>query len=558
MRRPARIAVASVATVAALYVAAGLTVPWLVDADRFRPRVEARLTEALGHKVSLARMRLSLWAGLALVAEGLEVKGSQAAETGSGVSFAASRVSVRPAILSLLLGDVRLRSVSLLEGAILAGEKVLASGLSANVRLGRTEGGSPRLVGDARGSLRAAPGAPEFRAAFDATVLPDRLRLASLHAESGASRVAASGDVDGFATGRLRLFLRGTAEIGRTRVEGTLAGEGLAGDRPELEFHLTSPLVDFDEMARLSGIRRGETGAAAVLSALFPTSFAAEPVPRRGFLFRAACRGTIEAAKGRLAGLEMTDLRARLDIESEAARFEDATFALYGGRCHGTLVLDLGSPGAPFRLDARLEGVDADRLLTSIDPSRKGSIHGVGSFTLDVGGDAAGGSVAGSIRGSARAELKDGRLPTVGILKQVAQILELAGGRGIGRDETPFDHVSASFDVHEGRGDTKDLEFRSADLDLDGRGSVGFDGALGLDVIASFSRRASGDLVRETPQLKFRLDPGGRLTMPLKIRGDFKAPSVQLDLDRVLREGLERSAGDRGRKGFLKRLLGGN
>jgi hypothetical protein len=76
-------------------------------------------------------------------------------------------------------------------------------------------------------------------------------------------------------------------------------------------------------------------------------------------------------------------------------------------------------------------------------------------------------------------------------------------------------------------------------------------------VTASFSKRASADLVRETPQLKFRLDPDGRLTMPLKIRGDLKAPLVQLDLDRVLQEGLERSARDRGRKGLLRRLLGG-
>jgi hypothetical protein len=494
---------------------------------------------------------------VALVAEGLEIGGPQAAERGPDIGIRASRVSVHPAILPLLLGDVRLRSVALDHGTVAAGERPLVADLSAKVRLGRAGDGSPRLVGRLAGALPSVPGVSGFRAEFDATLLPDLLRFSSLRADAGPVRFQASGEIEGITTRRLRLTGKGAAQAGRTRIEGTLAAEGLFSDRPEIEFRLTSPLVDFDELARLAGVSRRETRSAGLLGALFPASLAAEPAPQGGFLSRAVFRGTIEAVLGRVAGLELTGLAARLGVERGTARFENATFALYGGRCRGSVVLDLGSRGAPFRLDARLEGVDADRLLTALDFSRSGAIHGIGSFTLGVDGEAARGKVAGSLRGSGRAELKDGRFLTVGILKQVAQILEMVGGRGVGRDETPFDHVSASFDVREGRGDTNDLEFRSADLDLDGRGSIGFDGSLRLDVIASFSRRASADLVRETPQLKFRLDPGGRLTMPLKIRGDIKAPVVQLDLDRVLRDGIQRSSEDRERKGLLRRLLGG-
>jgi uncharacterized protein involved in outer membrane biogenesis len=266
----------------------------------------------------------------------------------------------------------------------------------------------------------------------------------------------------------------------------------------------------------------------------------------------------VEAARGRLAGLEVTDLRVDMTAEGGSARFEEARFGLYGGLYRGLLAMDFASPGAPFRLAGRLDGVDADRMISALSPSRGGVLHGVASLTLDLGGEAGAGSAVRSIRGSVRAEVRDGRFSTVGILKQVAQILEMAGGRGIGRDETPFDHVSASFLVRDSRADTDDLEFRSADLDLDGGGSLGLDGALFLDVTASFSKPASADLVRETPQLKFRVDPDGRLTMPLKIRGDLRAPIVQLDLDRVLREGLERSAKDAGRRGLLRRLLGEN
>jgi hypothetical protein len=316
--------------------------------------------------------------------------------------------------------------------------------------------------------------------------------------------------------------------------------------------------VDFDEMARLAGIVGVASPSAGLLDGLLSPAVAGVVPAPSGFLARAVCRGTIDAASGRIAGLELTALRASVLVEKGTARFENAAFALFGGRCAGSFEADLDSRAVPFRLAARLDGVDADRLLSGLAPARGGALHGIASVTLDVTGEAGGGGVARTVRGAVRAELKGGRLLTIGILKQVAQLLEMAGGRGIGRDETPFDHMSASFDVRDGRGETKDLEFRSSDLDLDGGGTVGLDGSLRLDVTASFSRRASADLVRETPQLKFRIDPGGRLTMPLKIRGDLKTPLVQLDLDRVLREGLERSNRDRGRKGFLRRLFGGS
>ncbi len=141
-------------------------------------------------------------------------------------------------------------------------------------------------------------------------------------------------------------------------------------------------------------------------------------------------------------------------------------------------------------------------------------------------------------------------------MKQVARILEMAGGRGIGRDETPFERASAAFAVADGVARTSDLQFRSADLDLDGGGSVTVDGALAFDVTSTFSREATADLLRKTPQLRFRVGGDGRLSAPMQVRGTARAPTVQLDLDRVLREGLEHELKNEGAKGLLKRLLG--
>jgi hypothetical protein len=144
----------------------------------------------------------------------------------------------------------------------------------------------------------------------------------------------------------------------------------------------------------------------------------------------------------------------------------------------------------------------------------------------------------------------------VGLVKQAARLLEMAGGRGLGKDQTPFDAIAATFAVSGGEAKTSDLRFRSPDLDLDGGGAVGLDGALKLDVVAGFSRAASAELTGRTPQLKFRVGPDGRLTVPMKIRGSIAAPAVQIDLDRVLEEGLKKELREGGKSGWLKKLLG--
>ena len=78
--------------------------------------------------------------------------------------------------------------------------------------------------------------------------------------------------------------------------------------------------------------------------------------------------------------------------------------------------------------------------------------------------------------------------------------LEVAGAKGIAKDETPFDRLSAHFDVVQGTAATKDLEFRSSDLDGDGAGTVGpWAVSLHLDLLASFSKPVQRQSRRRRP-----------------------------------------------------------
>jgi autotransporter translocation and assembly factor TamB len=136
------------------------------------------------------------------------------------------------------------------------------------------------------------------------------------------------------------------------------------------------------------------------------------------------------------------------------------------------------------------------------------------------------------------------------------KLLESAGAKGIARSETPFDRLTADFAVVQGVAATKNLEFRSADLDFDGKGTVGLGGALRLDVLGSFSREVSAQLVAKTHALSMRVDDTGRLSVPLQIRGTVQAPRVQLDLDTVIQEGVVKELKKEGTKSLMKKLFG--
>src|SRR5215467_10491930 len=49
-----------------------LVLPFLIDVNMFRPRIESELTSALGRKVTVGNLRLSLWSG-SLAADNISI-----------------------------------------------------------------------------------------------------------------------------------------------------------------------------------------------------------------------------------------------------------------------------------------------------------------------------------------------------------------------------------------------------------------------------------------------------------------------------------------------------
>lgn len=305
--------------------------------------------------------------------------------------------------------------------------------------------------------------------------------------------------------------------------------------------------IDFD--ARAQGDRVAvESFAARVGPHVFEAKATVEGV-RSG-----ALRGELDGS-ARVAGLTITGIHAKGRAERAGLRIEEGGFRLHGGAGTVTGLVRVQEPGVPFRIESQVSGVHVESLSREALTAAGGALEGTGSATLSLEGRADAPSIAKALEGRASIEIRDGSIKSVGLLRQVASALEKAGGRGIGRDETPFETMAASFALKDGLAQTDDLRVRSADLDVDGRGAIDLAGPLRLDVRTAFSPESSALLVARTPQLKIRVGDDGRLTIPMKLRGTIESPRVEIDVDKLLEEGLRDQLREK-KQGLLKRLLG--
>jgi len=540
LKRPLKILLVSGGAAAALFVVGATLLPFVVNAERLRPQAEARLQAALGRRIRLGPVRLSLWSGLAIRAAGFRV-GEPLVGPSSGVLVAeAGATSVHVAILPLLRRDVQVRSIAADDLTVSRDGKPLVSDLRVTSRLRVSPEGAVEAKGVADGSLSAMHSAPRFRTAFAATLVRGTLDIGTLDASVGPLHLVAHGRVVDALSQAPRLALTGSAKLSRSSLDGR-CDVRLDPSGPQASLEATSPLLDADEIVTAVEQFGGPASASRSAFALVPEARAGEDLPAAvgpALLRSMEVEGTIRADRCTYRGLEMTDLSMRFSIARGVAEIREFALALYGGTARGTLTARPFDPSLPFSLEEAAAGIAIGPLIAALAPAQAGTVEGTASFELNLNGRASGPSILPSINGEGKVAIVAGRLATFGALRQLTTTLELAGAKGIPKDGTPFDHLSAHLDIVQGTAATKDLELRSRDIDGDGTGTLGPGGALNLDILASFSKAVSGDLVARTPALSIRQGASGRLSVPLKLRGTIGEPLVQLDLDRVIQEGV--------------------
>jgi hypothetical protein len=535
-----------------LWGAAALVVPRWIGEERVRTELVRVISLALGHPVSVDKASISLWAGPRLRFAGVGIGPPSGQNSENGWVVRAERGSIRIAVLPMLFGDLKARSIVVEGGSVSRGGRLLASDFGVTGRVRRESSGTVLCEVTMDGLAGTPVGQRRLRGRVSASFDGGVLRVESADVSLGIVRAVGSGNLRGLDSQAPQARFDGEVAIGATRSEGTLEVDWRE-DATEIRFDLASNFADFDEILSLARRERhGGSSAGAWISVAH-----AEPDRKlRGWAEGLRVDGSFRAVRGRLYGVTVEELRTPVEVRKANLQVEGFSCRLHGGVADGSIRLDLGDSRFPFRLGVAIDGVRMESLEQEVAPDRGGVLKGTGRMKLDLDGLLGQQPLAPTLRGTLVLAVDRGSLTSVGLMKQAASFLEMAGAAGIGSDETAFERMMATFEIERSDARTDDLHFRSEDLDLDGGGTIGLDGRLRLDVRAAFSADASRRMVETTPRLSFRMGPDGRLTVPMKIRGTLDAPFVQIDLEKVLEEGLEKELRERGEKGLLRRLLG--
>ena len=333
-----------------------------------------------------------------------------------------------------------------------------------------------------------------------------------------------------------------SAALGKSRATGSCTVSRFA--HPVLDLDLVMPLLDVDEILTFLPAEGAAPKPASAPSSGAPSSMLRE----------VTVRGRLAVNEAKAMNLKLTAATARITVADGEARLNDVAAKLYGGTLAGAVTAGLIEAGPPFAMTAKVLGVDFNGLCTDFSKDLAGLIHGTLETSLDVKGrglDTDG--LRKNLTGGAAVALRNGKLTSFGFLKQLAQVLEAAGGRGIGKDETPFDSLTATFDIRGGRATTQDLRLDSTDLDINGKGFIGLDQTLAMNAGVVLSPGVSADMVAKTSKLSSFVNAKGELALDLKVGGTLQKPSIGIDsnmLKRAAENELKKKGSD-----VLRRLL---
>lgn len=278
-------------------------------------------------------------------------------------------------------------------------------------------------------------------------------------------------------------------------------------------------------------------------------AFTPPPKPRQGALVSGRIAAKVRAAKGRAAGVELTNVVGNLSAQGNRITLAPASFELFGGRYDGALDVNAGQTLA-VSLTARITNLDVAQLAAfgGAAGTVSGRLSGNGRFT-GRGADVAG--VLAAATGTGSAAIADGTIQRLNLVRTVVLFF---GRPGADAPESPgdrFDRLTTTFALARQVIRADSFALHSPDVDVAGTGTLtiptkALDGRAELLLSESLSARAGTDLVRYTRE-------GNRVALPATIGGTLAAPRVMIDAGAAVKRGL-RNEVERRLKGLFDRI----
>src|SRR5271165_6024477 len=324
------------------------------------------------------------------------------------------------------------------------------------------------------------------------------------------------------------------ASLGSTNAGGSLSIANFQA--PRLTFALTADKINVAELEQITGGSEQKAPAKKKAEAswsLIPSANAA-PAPSQPSLLQSAT-GTGSIAVGSILyeQLELTNVRSNVQLNHGVIQLNPLTSQICGGQEAGSVTIDTRQNPTTYALNARLSGVDANKLLSSLS-SAKDTLYGTLAASPNVTfATPPSGDVVQTLNGTLGLNLTNGKLTKVDLVNELSKIGKFGGGGAKGY--TAISQMTGTLNIHNGVAQTNDLK---AVLDVGNLAATGtmnlVNQGLNLHVTAElnkgYSQSVGGTGVGGYLNTALA-NKNGELVLPVLITGTTNHPIVAPDIE---------------------------
>jgi uncharacterized protein involved in outer membrane biogenesis len=329
--------------------------------------------------------------------------------------------------------------------------------------------------------------------------------------------------------------------LGSSNMQGAITARNLAA--PDVGFNLNIDKLDVAELQQISKPQPpGRNQGAASTK-------------------RLSAKGTIDVGSILYNGLAMNRVHSVCALNQGVLTLDPLTADVFGGKQSGSIVLDTKPRPATVAVKSKLDGVDANQMLsatTSLKNKLYGTVAAVADaqMTLVPGGD-----IARTLNGNLSMKLVKGRLEGFNLMNEVASVGKFLGYTHSNEAHTNISLLSGDMNVRDGIANTDNLR-----VQMDG-GSVAASGtvnlvnqALNLHVTTvldrAMSQKVGGNQIGGFLTTALA-NNNGELVMPAVVSGTLDHPIFAPDASRMADMKLKNLLPTAGNPGALSAGLAG-
>ncbi len=271
--------------------------------------------------------------------------------------------------------------------------------------------------------------------------------------------------------------------------------------------------------------------------------------------------GNFRIERASLSGMEFTNMQLGLNSAAGRLQLKPLSADLYDGSYNGDVRIDASTDTPAISVNERISGVNLAALAKSMFDQDNVSGQINGSFVLSGKGRNVA-AIRQDLDGNMSFELVDGAWEGTDIWHQLrtarAQLRQEPVPEPTLPARTEFTTVKASGTVTDGIFENDDLLAELPFLQLTGNGSVDLNAA---QVNYSMQARVLDKPEFMTGVSAAELEDFTEVVIPLKISGNLSAPSIQPDIEAILRQQVEEAIEDKKeelKNRLFDRLLGGD